>query len=226
MNGRVRRWVAVNGAVMPVAVAAALVTGASWLVPAAGLSSLAGLFSIAVFAGGGGKLSVADGISALRSVGGAVAFLLALLGHYGGAVYLTVLAAAELTDFFDGRLARAYGSSEIGPNLDMDTDALFILLLSFSAYRFGGIGGWVLIPGLLRYLFVFVFIIIPPVPVEARSLSLFMKTACVAAVLTLFVANMAFLPFEARIAGAIAATAVLVVSFSWETVYYLVRRTP
>jgi phosphatidylglycerophosphate synthase len=65
------------------------------------------------------------------------------------------VAAGLLTDGADGWLARHRGTaSEFGSRFDMETDALFMLTLSLLVHALGEIGGWVLLSGLLRYLFV------------------------------------------------------------------------
>ena len=58
-------------------------------------------------------------------------------------------------DGLDGWLARRSGmSSPFGARFDMETDAALLLVLSVLALRFGKAGPWVLLIGLLRYLFV------------------------------------------------------------------------
>lgn len=58
-------------------------------------------------------------------------------------------------DGVDGWLARRSGmSSAFGARFDMETDAALLLVLSVLALRFGKAGPWVLLIGLMRYLFV------------------------------------------------------------------------
>ncbi len=67
----------------------------------------------------------------------------------GAAVVATVL------DGVDGWLARRTGmASAFGARFDMETDALVIQVLAILAWQYGKAGPWVLISGLLRYLFV------------------------------------------------------------------------
>lgn len=55
-------------------------------------------------------------------------------------------------DGVDGHLARKYNqSSKVGEYLDMETDALMVLLLSYIHFASGFISWWILIPGGLRY---------------------------------------------------------------------------
>jgi phosphatidylglycerophosphate synthase len=62
---------------------------------------------------------------------------------------------ATLLDGVDGWLARRTGmASAFGARFDMETDALLIQVLAVLAWQYGKAGPWVLVSGLLRYLFV------------------------------------------------------------------------
>ena len=68
---------------------------------------------------------------------------------------IALTTAMVILDGLDGRLARATGmSSEYGARFDMETDAAFILVLSILAWQHGKAGVWVLMCGLMRYVFV------------------------------------------------------------------------
>jgi phosphatidylglycerophosphate synthase len=63
--------------------------------------------------------------------------------------------AVILLDGVDGWLARRTGmSSEFGARFDMEIDAFLILVLAMLAWRHGKAGWWILLAGLLRYLFI------------------------------------------------------------------------
>jgi len=88
-----------------------------------------------------------------------VALLFGLAGETGTpaeawlAVGTALLAIA--LDGVDGWLARRHGlTSTFGARFDMETDALLILALSLLVWQFDKAGYWVLLAGLLRYLFV------------------------------------------------------------------------
>lgn len=67
---------------------------------------------------------------------------------------IALTTAMLILDGLDGRLARATGmSSEFGARFDMETDAAFILVLSILAWQHGKAGVWVLMCGLMRYVF-------------------------------------------------------------------------
>ena len=62
---------------------------------------------------------------------------------------------ASALDGVDGWLARRLGlSSAFGARFDMETDALLIVVLALLVWRFDKAGYWVLLAGLLRYLFI------------------------------------------------------------------------
>jgi phosphatidylglycerophosphate synthase len=64
-------------------------------------------------------------------------------------------AIATLLDFFDGWFARRTQMiSALGARFDMEIDALLIQVLAILAWRHGKAGAWVLLSGLLRYVFV------------------------------------------------------------------------
>ena len=60
-----------------------------------------------------------------------------------------------LLDFVDGWLARQSAmASEFGARFDMEIDALLIMALAILAWEYDKAGPWVMMSGLLRYLFV------------------------------------------------------------------------
>lgn len=64
------------------------------------------------------------------------------------------LSVAVILDFFDGKAARYFNEmSFFGQYFDMEIDAFFVLLMCIYYYLIGNISWWILIPGLLRYLF-------------------------------------------------------------------------
>lgn len=70
------------------------------------------------------------------------------------AAALVSLAAVTL-DGVDGWLARRTGlASAFGARFDMETDALLILVLALVAWRHERAGAWIVLAGVMRYLFV------------------------------------------------------------------------
>ena len=62
---------------------------------------------------------------------------------------------AALLDGLDGWVARRTRTvSAFGSRFDMETDAALILVLAILAWQYGKAGPWVVLSGLLRYIFV------------------------------------------------------------------------
>jgi phosphatidylglycerophosphate synthase len=103
------------------------------------------------------RFGVANGVTLGRAV--LLSLLVALLGEGGtpGVAWLVVALAvvAVLLDGVDGKLARSRGeATAFGARFDMETDALLIMVLSLLVWQHGKAGAWILLAGLLRYLFV------------------------------------------------------------------------
>lgn len=64
------------------------------------------------------------------------------------------LSIAVALDFFDGLAARFFNeTSFFGQYFDMEIDAFFVLLMCTFYFMHGKISWWILIPGLLRYVY-------------------------------------------------------------------------
>lgn len=73
----------------------------------------------------------------------------------GGWVFLGVLVATAVLDAVDGMLARRSGmSSSFGARFDMETDAALIAVMSVLVVLLGQTGAWIVLGGLMRYVFV------------------------------------------------------------------------
>lgn len=65
---------------------------------------------------------------------------------------------AVCLDGLDGYLARKLNqSSEIGSNLDMETDSFLVLAISYIHFSNGSVGWWIMIFGGLRYIYELAF---------------------------------------------------------------------
>jgi phosphatidylglycerophosphate synthase len=72
-----------------------------------------------------------------------------------GWIIASTAMVATLLDGVDGWLARRTGmASAFGARFDMEMDALLIQVLAILAWQYGKAGPWILVSGLLRYLFV------------------------------------------------------------------------
>lgn len=96
---------------------------------------------------------------------------------------VVALLAVELSDFFDGRLARASGSHPFGAVWDMENDAFFTLALSITVWLTTGVGAFVLLIGLMRYLYFVLFRTLGDPPQMTRAAKLFAKTVAASLVL-------------------------------------------
>ncbi len=79
-------------------------------------------------------------------------FLFSVVSNH---VILGIMSLVVLLDRADGYLARKYGqTSFIGHNLDVEVDSFFVLLMCYYYFHFEGVGWWIIIPGVLRYLYI------------------------------------------------------------------------
>jgi phosphatidylglycerophosphate synthase len=161
-----------------------------------------------------GRLGAGNVLTLVRAAGaaalGAMALEPGLLG--GGAAWGAAAGAALLLalDGLDGWAARRQGlASAFGARLDLEVDALLILVLAALATGLGKAGPWVLGLGLLRYAFVAAGWLVPalrrPLPPSRRR-----KAVCglQVAVLGLLLAPPVGPPLsEVMAAGAFAALA-------------------
>ncbi|RJP78823.1 MAG: CDP-alcohol phosphatidyltransferase [Candidatus Zixiibacteriota bacterium] len=155
------RWSAVHATLLLAAAGLGLGLGRPWLiVPAAGLS-----FAALILAGRGrwtprGTFGRANSVTALRLTG------ILALGLAAPLLPGTAVAAAGLIltalDLLDGWLARLRGEAgEFGAFFDKEADAFFVLLLCAALYAQERLGAWILVPGLLRYLFTLALHLLP-----------------------------------------------------------------
>ena len=120
---------------------------------------------------------------------------------------------AAVLDGVDGWLARRTGlTSALGAKFDMEVDALLILVLAMLAWRWEKAGAWVLLAGLLRYLFVAAGWIVPwmrrPLAPTQRA-----RVICVVQIVTLIVAIGPIIPRQLSLP--VAAAGVLALSYSF-----------
>lgn len=103
------------------------------------------------------KFGPANQITLVRAL--LVAGLAILVGQPATSIVawrvVVIAIVATLLDGVDGWVARRTGTvSAFGTRFDMETDAALILVLAILAWQYGKAGPWVLLSGLLRYLFV------------------------------------------------------------------------
>lgn len=120
---------------------------------------------------------------------------------------------AAVMDAADGWLARRTGmASAFGARFDMETDALFILVLCLWAWHLDKAGGWVMAGGLLRYLFLLASMLVPrlrrPLPESFRR-----KAIAALQMVALLIVISPFVPVT--LTTPVAATALLALSLSF-----------
>jgi phosphatidylglycerophosphate synthase len=144
--------------------------------------------------------------------------LLALLGAPASdALAWLVVALATVAvalDGVDGKLARARNeASTFGARFDMETDALLILVLAALVWQLDKAGAWILLAGLLRYVFVAVSYALPwlgaALPPSRRR-----QAVCVVQIVSLIGALVPFVPARESAALALVGLAFLVWSFA------------
>jgi phosphatidylglycerophosphate synthase len=113
-------------------------------------------------------------------------------------------------DGVDGRVARARGEgTPLGASLDMETDALTVMVLTLLLWTRCDVGPWVLVAGLWRYAFGLVAVFAPAIGDTPPSR--LYRFLCGVLLVTLAAA---FLPWEPLpVASAAAGTAVVSFSF-------------
>ena len=157
--------------------------GGSWIeagatYPLKAAACFAALMAAVVRVAGGQhpypRFGSANAVTAIRAI--LAALVAGLIGQPAApalawfAIGITVFAA--MLDGLDGWLARRTRmTSEFGARLDMETDALLILVLSVLVWQHGKAGVWVLLCGLMRYGFVAAGWLLPWLARPLRSTS-------------------------------------------------------
>lgn len=167
---------------------------------------------------------LADLLTASRGLAAVVLFLWAglvdlyplLSGESVRWYLLALLCAAELTDFFDGRLARSAGCRPFGAVWDMENDALFIYALVLVGSVHLGFPVWALLIGGMRYLYFLLFRITGDPPGYPTAYKWFAKSVAATIAVSLLVA---YLPgiggFGIRMILA-PVLALQLISFGWD----------
>ncbi|WP_082760343.1 CDP-alcohol phosphatidyltransferase family protein [Agrobacterium bohemicum] len=138
-------------------------------------------------------------------------------------ILVGVVVFALSLDGIDGYLARRYRQeSELGARFDMEVDAFLILILSVAAAMLDKAGAWVLLIGLMRYLFVAAGWAAPFLNGDLPP-SLRRKFVCVLQVSTLCLILVPAVTVSVSAYLAAAALAMLVMSFAID-IFYLLRR--
>jgi len=131
--------------------------------------------------------------------------------------FVAVSSFALIMDGFDGWYARRNGDeSPFGALFDQETDAAFILILAILAIDQGKAGFWIILSGLLRYLFVAAGFAVEKMRAPLGP-SLRRKTVCVIQVVSLVVCLAPIVPPGLSLWIAAASLVLLVYSFAVDT---------
>jgi len=144
-------------------------------------------------------------------------------GETTDAILIALIIFALALDGVDGWLARRFRQqSALGARFDMEVDAFLILLLSAAALLIGKAGVWVLLIGLMRYVFVLFQQFMPKL--NAPLYPSFRRQAiCVVQVSALCIILLPVIvpPYS----DLIAATALLLLTYSFSTdTFFLLRK--
>lgn len=163
-------WSLIHSVLILSAVVVAWSAGRFWVLPFAAGVSFAGLvFCARPSWTPAGAFGWANTVTAFRLLG-----VIALSLHYPflEPTYVAWVGLVLLMmDGLDGWLARRSNqASEFGEYFDKETDAFFLLVLCMLALLGHRLGYWVLVLGLLRYVFVILLCFLKPnLPQEKRS---------------------------------------------------------
>jgi len=118
------------------------------------------------------RFGAANYVTMFRAV--VTALVAGLIGESGSAqliwLIIGIVTLVAVLDGADGWLARRSGmESGFGARFDMETDAALILVLSVMVWRYDKAGGWVLLCGLMRYVFVAAGWLLPWLAAPLRS---------------------------------------------------------
>ncbi len=166
----------------------------------------------------------ADGITAFRLVIALVLLVTIPQDILSPVFVFFIIIFAEILDGLDGIIARKTGPTKFGAVWDMEIDAYFILILSFITVFYLNYPWWILGFGFMRYLFYFIFYFLKPEGAKfSKSLSHYSKTICVATVLLL--ALIWIIPIKTGLIMGFILLALLVISFLWESAFYISIRS-
>jgi phosphatidylglycerophosphate synthase len=211
MTSELEKWTRGHAVLVLGALGVALYLGRSWPVAAAGVASLAALVTVNRNSWTpSGVFGWANVVTALRALC-VWAVGARLHGAHETLLALIVLGLFAL-DGLDGYLARRRGTtSEFGALFDMETDAFFVLTIELVLFQRGDLGAWILVTGVLRYVYVLVRAFVPARRADVPR-SRFGRLAFTGLALGLFFAFA--LPGPLGQACALAGTALVTLSFA------------
>lgn len=145
--------------------------------------------------------------------------VIALIGAAANPVAIIAVATISLSlDGVDGWLARRQGlSSRFGAGFDMEVDSVFALVLALLAFDVAGVGWWVILLGLPRYLFGLAQLVWPwltaPLPPRYSG-----KVICVIQLIVLIVLQSPWVPGPVAVVLSVGVLGALAWSFGRDIV--------
>jgi phosphatidylglycerophosphate synthase len=211
----VARFTRMHAVCMLVASGLSLKIGNAW--PAAGVGLLSICTSVLLHRGRwtpSGSFGAANAFTLLRL--GMTAGLAPLCLSPPGPAAAALVSVIFALDGVDGWIARRNGQASLfGAHLDMECDALLVLLCSLVLYQHARLGAFILVPGLLRYLYVVLLLLVPAAGGEAPRSNI--ARYAFALMMVSLVASLWPLPFHA--VAAQVATFAIAASFA-RSIYY------
>lgn len=163
-EARLEAWTRLNACLLVAGVAAATVAGRPWPLAVLAIAS----FGLLIALGSGvwterGHFGGANAVTAVRL---SLLVLCALSLHRApGMLIAALLLGVFALDAVDGWLARHFrDESAFGAHFDMETDALLVLSIGLELWQRGALDAWILVPGLLRYVYVLFVALLPGEP--------------------------------------------------------------
>jgi phosphatidylglycerophosphate synthase len=154
-------WTRWNAVLLLGAFGVALFMGRTWPVASCGVASLGAL--VAASRGAwthSGSFGWANAVTASRAV--IACAVGARLGDAPAELLALIVLGLFALDGVDGYLAQRRGTtSEFGALFDMETDSFFVLTVVLILFERGDLGVWVLVAGLLRYVYVLLRAVVP-----------------------------------------------------------------
>ncbi|MDG6105085.1 CDP-alcohol phosphatidyltransferase family protein [Dactylosporangium aurantiacum] len=201
--------------------------GAGWLVGTAYGAALCGLLTWGMHRSGARNLGPADWVTLARAVlvGGVAALTADSFDGPAPVRLLVVLTAVALVlDGVDGQVARRTGTvSALGARFDMEVDASLLLVLSlYAAHQ---VGAWVLVIGLMRYVFVVATWSLPWMQATLPP-RYWRKVVAATQGVVLVAASAGVVPVPLMVAALMVALALLVESFGRDVIWLWARRRP
>lgn len=144
----------------------------------------------------------------------AAAALRSSLGWY----LVGMLLVVELTDLLDGHVARRLNAGAFGATWDMESDAAYALALSLAVRHVHEAPVFVLLIGLLRYLYVLLWHYDREPTAVPRAYKLFAKTTTAILVTTLILALLPPVGDTLRAVSLLVVLGLQLVSFGWDLV--------